>query len=217
VVAAIAGIAGLWLLGLMTPAAAQTPWPNTMQARLEALALLETLNADLLSHDSATETLRRWCSDHHLAVGAIVAERVRGADKPIDPALLSALGAGPGELIRYRHVRLACGERVLSEADNWYRPGKLTREMNRVLDETDTPFGVAVKSLGFQRRTLSASLLFTPLPAGWDIGAPVETAGQMTIPAQVIQHRAVLSTPDGDPFSVVVETYTDKVLPDRAP
>ena len=36
----------------------------------------------------------------------------------------------------------------------------------------------------------------------------------MTVPHQVIQHRAVL-TAAGEPFSYVIETYTDKVLPDR--
>jgi len=33
-----------------------TTWPGTFVARVEALALLQTLNAGLLSHDSATLT-----------------------------------------------------------------------------------------------------------------------------------------------------------------
>jgi chorismate-pyruvate lyase len=185
---------------------------------VEALALLEQLNADLLSHDSATETLRRWCAAHRLAgEAAITAERVRGADKPPDAAVLAALGAPAAGQVRYRHVRLACAGRVLSEADNWYLPARLTAEMNRVLDETDTPFGVVVRPLDFERRTLSAELLFKPLADGWDTAPPADAPGLMVIPPAVIQHRAVLSTPDGRPFSLVVETYTDKVLPDRAP
>ena len=39
-------------------------WPDTPATRLEALALLQTLNADLLSNDSATLTLDRWCEAH---------------------------------------------------------------------------------------------------------------------------------------------------------
>jgi hypothetical protein len=31
-------------------------------------------------------------------------------------------------------------------------------------------------------------------------------------PAAVIRHEAVLATPDGTPFSLVIETYTDEVL-----
>src|SRR5262249_28129227 len=41
-------------------------WRDDFTARLEATALLETLNADLLSHDSATLTLDRWCDSHRL-------------------------------------------------------------------------------------------------------------------------------------------------------
>ena len=45
-------------------------WSASFTTRLEALALLQTLNAELLSHDSATITLEHWCADHHLASGA---------------------------------------------------------------------------------------------------------------------------------------------------
>ena len=210
-------VAALWLSG--TAAAEAPAWPDTFVARLEALALLQSLNADLLSHDSATDTLRRWCTDHQLAAASkIVALRDRSEDKAPDAEVMAALRAGPGETVRYRRVRLACGDRVLSQADNWYLPGRLTPEMNRLLDQTDTPFGVAVKDLKFQRRTLSARLLYQPLPEGWDLGArPGDAAGPLAFPHQLIQHRAVLATPGGAPFSVVVETYTDQVLPDRAP
>jgi len=200
-------------------ATAQTVWPSSFTARLEALALLQSLNADLLSHDSATETLHRWCADHRLnPASSIVAERVHGQDKPADAAVLATLNAAPGEMVRYRRVRLACGDRVLSEADNWYLPAKLTPQMNQALDASDTPFGLVVKPLGFHRRTLSAVLLFSPLPAAWDLtGARGAPDGDLAIPHEVIQHRAVLTNAAGEPFSVVVETYTDKVLPDRAP
>jgi chorismate-pyruvate lyase len=200
-------------------AMAQTVWPSSFTARLEVLALLQSLNADLLSHDSATETLRRWCSDHQLSPAqSIIAERVHDQDKAPDAATLATLAVKSGEAVRYRRVRLACGGRVLSEADNWYLPTKLTSAMNQALDTGDTPFGLVVKPLGFHRRTLSAALLFNPLPVGWDLaGSHGDAGGNLTIPHEVIQHRAVLTNAASEPFSVVVETYTDKVLPDRAP
>jgi hypothetical protein len=191
------------------------PWRNDFVARLEALALIQSLNAALLSHDSATLTLDRWCADHRLASPAkITAERVKGQDKPTTPELRQALAVNEAEPIRYRRVRLRCGTHVLSEADNWYVPARLTPEMNRQLDTTDIAFGRAVQALKFRRRTLSAELLWSPLPRNWEMGTalPDPGAGSLAVPAQLLQHRAVLTLPDGTPFSEVVETYTSEVL-----
>ena len=52
-----------------------TPWPDTFVGRVEALALLETFNAELLTHDSATLTLERWCDVHRLASPARILAR----------------------------------------------------------------------------------------------------------------------------------------------
>jgi len=100
-----------------------------------------------------------------------------------------------------------CGTLVLSEADNWYVPGRLTPEMNQLLDTTDSPFGVVVRSLHFQRHTLSSTLLWLPLPAGWEMDAASRrsVAANQSMPAQLLEHRAVLTLPDGTPFSEVVE------------
>jgi hypothetical protein len=38
--------------------------------------------------------------------------------------------------------------------------------MNRLLDQTDIPFGRAVKDLEFQRQTLKATALWRSLPEG---------------------------------------------------
>ena len=191
------------------------PWRDSLTARLEALAVLQTLNAELLSHDSATLTLDRWCAAHRLASPAlIVAERVNGAYQAPTDEQRQLLGVNATEIIRYRKVRLICGGHVLSEADNWYVPSRLTLEMNRVLDTTDTAFGRAVQSLNFRRRTLSAKLLWSPLPQDWEMGAPLpeRRGATLTIPHEVLEHRAVLTLPDGTPFSEVVETYTGEVL-----
>jgi hypothetical protein len=46
------------------------------------------LNAELLSHDSATATLEHWCAAHRLAAPAsVIAIRVAGIDKPPSPGL----------------------------------------------------------------------------------------------------------------------------------
>jgi chorismate-pyruvate lyase len=214
--------AGLWLLlaaaaraGDVAVANGSSAWPDTPGTRLEALALLQTLNADLLSNDSATLTLDRWCESHRMATPAkIVAERVRDQDKDPTDEVRKLLGVAAGEPVRYRHVRLHCGTHVFSEADNWYVPARLTADMNAVLDTSDTPFGRAVQALHFHRHTLSAQLLWSPLPPGWEMQSTLGTVrkGALPIPPETIQHRAVLSLPDGRPFSVVVETYTNEIL-----
>jgi hypothetical protein len=191
------------------------PWRDSFVGRLEALALVETLNADLLSHDSATLTLERWCADHGIAdPPRILAERVRDPMKPVSAEVRAALDVKPDEKLGYRRVRLKCGDHVLSEADNWYVPARLTPEMNHVLETTDTPFGKAVAALHFRRHTLAADLLWRPLPQGWEMGAAPapDDRGALAIPDHVLEHRAVLSTPDGEPVSEVVETYTSEVL-----
>ncbi len=199
------------------PRAAADPvtWPAGPVGRLEALALLRQLDADLLSHDSATLTLDRWCAAHGLAQDAkIVADRDRSVVKEATDDQRRELRVASGEPVRYRRVRLSCGDRVLSEADNWYVPGRLTPEMNNVLDTSDVAFGRAVQGLHFQRRTLSTELLWRPLPDGWETGRPVpaDAGVRIVVPHELLRHRAVLTLPDGTPFSEVVETYTASVL-----
>jgi hypothetical protein len=215
---ALRGLAAAFVLLLSTAIASAgepAPWLGSFVGRLEALALIESLNADLLGHDSATLTLERWCADHRLAdPPLIVAERVIDAAKLAPAEVRAALDVKPDEPLGYRRVRLKCGDHVLSEADNWYVPSRLTPEMNHVLETTDTPFGKAVAAVHFRRHTLSADLLWRPLPKSWEMGATAapDEAGALAIPDHVLEHRAVLSTPAGESFSEVVETYTGEVL-----
>lgn len=213
---AAAGLAA----ALVAPAAADPApppvWANDFTARLAALAVLQSLNADLLGHDSATLTLDRWCDAHHLASPAkVVAERDRSARKPATAEQRQLLHVSASEPIGFRHVRLVCGTHVLSEADNWYVPSRLTAEMNHQLETSDVAFGRAVAALHFRRQTLAARLLWSPLPDGWDVAPaalPDAAARALAIPHDVLQHQAVLTLPDGTPISEVVETYTREVL-----
>ncbi|HVI33580.1 hypothetical protein [Phenylobacterium sp.] len=144
---------------------------------------VEALSARLLASHSATAVLQEICDRR--APG----ERVRAEQLPPDAAapdwVRQALDA-PADAIRHRRVRLMCGPEVLSVADNWFLPGRLTAEMNATLEGTQTPFGVAVRSLDYRRRTLSVRYL--------DGGSGV------------LEHKAVLVA-DDRPFSLVLETY----------
>jgi hypothetical protein len=195
-------------------------WPTDFMARLEALALLQTLNAELLSNDSATQTLEGWCTAHRLAANPrIVADPVPSPDVPPTENQLRELAAYPSDSVRHRKVRILCGTTVLSEVDNWYVPARLTPEMNGLLDTTNLPFDKVVQELHFRRHTLSASLLWRPLPEGWELGSvnrPTDSVGEgpaiRRLPSHVLIHRAMLTLPNGTPFSEVVESYTGSVL-----
>jgi chorismate-pyruvate lyase len=109
-------------------------------------------------------------------------------DRRADGRVRRLLQVGSGEPVRYRRVRLSCGGQVLSDADNWYVPARLTAEMNSTLDGTDTPFGTVAKPLDFQRRTLGTEGLHDG--------------------RHVLRVTALLVNRDGLPFSLVQENYS---------
>lgn len=146
---------------------------------------LPRFEAALAADDSATSALRGWCEARHIAAPArITAAQVKGADAPAPAAARGLTG--------YRHVRLSCGNVILSEAHNWYDRSLLTAEMNQRLDQTDTPFGTATAALRFRRERLASS-------RGAASGCPRGT---------VLSHRARLILPDGRPLALLVECYT---------
>jgi chorismate-pyruvate lyase len=150
---------------------------------------LPRFEATLAANDSATAALGQWCSARHMAdPPRIAATLVRGEDAPPPPDAAGLSG--------YRHVRLSCGQTVLSEAHNWYARGLLTDAMNRTLDTTDTPFGTSVAALGFRRERLGAVRGAAP-------GCPRAT---------VLSHRARLVLPDGRVLALVVECYTPAAI-----
>ena len=135
--------------------------------------------------ESASTILASWCAVHglppfraeRLAVTKTSAEHTPAALKP------------SGRRVTLRRVRLGCGRRTVSTADNWYLPGRLTPAMNARLAISDSPFGQVVQPLGFRRQTLSAHM---------------DAAGRFVI-------RAVLVDSTGAPFSYVIERYDRRV------
>jgi hypothetical protein len=164
-------------------------------AALTLAASVERLNADLMASDSATAVLQAICDRR--GGGRIEARAAANRPEPSPPAWVrAALRPDAREPVQYRKVELACGGEVLSRADNWYLPARLTPAMNRTLATSRTPFGVAVAAMGFHRRTLRVERLTGP---------------------DVLRHRAVLTGADRRPFSAVQETYAKAALPGLAP
>ncbi len=150
------------------------------------------LQANLAGGTSATAVLAQWCGRLKLAAPPVIHALRDPVQVAADAPVRALLAVADGEPVRYRRVKLACGTHVLSEADNWYVPSRLTPEMNRMLDETDTPFGTVVKPLDFHRRILDS----TPAPG-----------------STILKVRALLLTRDEVPFSLVVENYTAELAP----
>ena len=158
-----------------------------------APSTLPQFRQTLAAQDSATAALGQWCAARGLAdPPAITAAPVLGGERVVPAEVPGLLGMSPGQRLGYRHVRLACGDKVLSEAHNWYARERLSPDMNRTLDSSNTPFGKVAAPLHFTRQRLGDE-------RGAAFGCPQGT---------VLSHRARLVLPDGQPLALVVECYT---------
>jgi chorismate-pyruvate lyase len=208
------------LSGQPPPGFAQSAprWADTFESRLEILALTQTLNAEILASTSATERLEQWCRDHKMATDpTIVAHVDVDMNKPPAAEQLRRLQVSSATEVRYRRVALRCGIHVFSEAENWYVPDRLTAEMNARLVSSETPFGRVVQALQPYRRTFAVTILWSPLPVGWEQRrqARARSSGRaraLVIPKDLFEHRAVLYTSDHQPFSEVTERYQGQLL-----
>jgi len=176
--------------------------PSAALVGLTACAIQPALPVDglermLASHDSATAALEQWCQQQGLANPArVIAEQAPGQLVAEPANLRSLLGVKSQEQLGNRHVRLTCGNRLLSQAQNWYVPARLTPEMNTLLADTTTPFGKVAAPLGFKRELIETRRGTGPdCPAG-----------------TVLFQRAILRLPDGRPLAHVLECYSASAL-----
>jgi chorismate-pyruvate lyase len=193
-------------------------WQGDFISRVEILALLQTLNGQLLSNRSATAVLEEWCADHHMApVSKITARLINEQDKTLSEDTRKRLRLKFSDRVKYRHVQLSCGSHVLSEADNWYVPSRLTDQMNRELNSSDRPFGKIIAPLNPYRRTMEVKIYWSPLARGWENNLSRTTSvgrdeKAIAIPKYLFMHRALVSSEAGLPISEVVETYTNETI-----
>lgn len=153
---------------------------------------LAALEAELAAQDSATAALARWCVARGIGDGQVNAIPVGGPDQRPPPQVRQWLGVSAETPLAYRHIRLNCGGVTLSEAHNWYVPGHLPDKVNQMLQTTQTPFGRAVATLGFNRERLDARR-----------SAPVQCPK-----GTVLVHWARLRLASGLPLALVLECYT---------
>lgn len=165
----------------------------------ETYGLMQTLNSRLHQSTSATLTLEQWCREHQLAKPPVIrAHALPSAFKTPEASVLSQLAVETSEPLAYRKVELRCGERVLSIAENWYVPARLSVEMNHVLATSETPFGKAIAPLKPYRKTTNSIMLWS---------------GSGIIPPALFEHQATVYDADHRPLAVVRETYQRQLLP----
>ncbi len=176
--------------------AAATALAGWAPARAGEMAAFRDLRRDLISGGSATLVLQSWCARDRLADPPRVVALRDSVETPADSRVRRLLGAGPGEAVAYRRVRLACGGHVLSTADNWYLPDRLTPDMNRRLETTREPFGLVVAPVGFRRETLSVR------------ANPVALRRDRSETGPILTLEAVLRDRSGHVFALVREAYS---------
>jgi chorismate-pyruvate lyase len=138
----------------------------------------EALEADLRAGPTATAMLERRGRGE-------VRARVIATASPPGAAPRAVTGEGA---IAYRRVQLVVGETVLSDADNWYLPDRLTPAMRAALAESDTPFGAIIAPLAPRRELLSVARV-TEGDHALEVHALVR-AGDGTLLAEVVEHYA---------------------------
>jgi chorismate-pyruvate lyase len=178
-------VAGFEFLAALTLASAPAAAPT-----------LDQFEARLAANPSATAVLETWCREHFDPAATVRASVISTSSSSPTGRIRRELAIGDADRLSYRRVSLQCSGRELSLAYNWYVPERLTPEMNRVLAETDQPFGRVAAPLGYTRERLRGE-------RGTADFCPAGT---------ILTHRALLRLPDGRPLALVVECYTGAIL-----
>jgi chorismate-pyruvate lyase len=138
----------------------------------------ELLEADLRAGPTATAMLERRSGERVRAC-------VIATAAPPGAAPRAVTGEGP---IAYRRVQLVAGDTVLSDADNWYLPDRLTPAMRAALADSDAPFGAVIAPLAPRRELLSVARV-TEGEHALEVHALVRAADGMLL-AEVVEHYA---------------------------
>lgn len=151
-----------------------------------ATSALDDFERELLAGGIATQVLERR------AGGRVRAEAVGSSSVAVDADIRALLVCAANDAVAHRATRLMRGETVLSVADLWYLPSRLSADMNHALAVGDTPFGAVIRPLTPSRRTLSS-----------DRPATVDA---------VLHVRAIVLDSDGRPLALADERYRAAAL-----
>jgi len=158
----------------------------------------------LRSSNSATATLEQWmaqaesCPRHTLRARPVECE-----PQPASSQQRAHLKVSEDAQVQYRRVELVYDDLVLSTAENWYVPSRLTADMRDALADGTRPFGRVIEELAPRREMLSSERL-------WVIGSATETLADP--PEHILRFQALVVTRDGVPICEVNELYTRAIV-----
>jgi hypothetical protein len=176
---------------------------------------IRELSSALNSEPSATKVLNRWCfkhgfSDREKSIVAIVKK-----EPQINPSseLVRDLGVDIGAEVSFRSGHLVCRgpELILSDVNLWWVRERIPEDMQRVLDDTDRPFGEVISALEFKRIPQETDIF--QISDRVEHGA--ETIEFCDIPCHIITNTAILMAA-GRPICFITENYRKCILYDDA-
>lgn len=166
---------------------------------------MHLLSERIVRADSSTDELERWCREHAIGDGRIVALCARYAiPEALDDRDLEALYPRNARgQTTFRRVRLTSGGIVVADAVNWYFADNLTTEMREKLETTNVPFGRVIKPLKPKRRTFLVRRC-----------TPEQLADARANPAGIaFEHRAVVYGEDDAPLALLHERFRIVLVP----
>jgi chorismate-pyruvate lyase len=178
-----------------------------------------TLSERILETKSSTLELERWSREQGIGNSSIVAVRDRYAPpQRLDCDSLDLGATPPQDEVVYRSVQLVMEGTVLVDAENWFFPNRLTKDMRHELATTDRSFGHVIAALQPVRRTffvkrctpheLKSLHRLVCVPHLHDDGRPPRLD-------HVFEHRALVQLRDGTPLAVVHEYYRAALVCDH--
>lgn len=168
--------------------------PSSRLARFQSL---------LLESDSASAVLADWAgSDRPHGHAPLTARKLQGPDRPTTADLRARLDVEEREPIHHRRVCLVATGRVMSVAENWYVPARLSAAMLTELTQGATPFGKVIAELEPRRKTLSIEQL-----------VQMEEIAEGTRPPRwLLLVNALVIDKYGQPLCEVSEAYSRNIL-----
>jgi len=163
---------------------------------------LDRFQSLLLESHSASAVLADWILGADEAAHRLAARKLQSQECPATADQRARLAVTEPKALHHRRVCLVAAGRVLSVADNWYVPARLSSDMLARFIHGVTPFGAAIVELGPRRKTLSVER----------IAHLEELVEGERPPAWLLKVRALVIDRHDRPLCEVSETYSRNIL-----